>query len=95
MAAYLIVDIKVNDPVRYEEYRKLVSPTLAAYDGKYLARGGTVKVLAGELSPNRSVVVAFPTAACELEWWNSDVYRPIRQIRYDSADCKMLLVEGV
>ena len=95
MAAYLIVDIKVTDPVRYEEYRKLVSPTLTAYDGKYLARGGAVKVLEGDLSPNRTVVVEFPTSARALEWWDSDVYRPIRQIRYESADCKMLLVEGV
>ena len=95
MAAYLIVDIKVNDPARYEEYRKLVSPTLAAFDGKYLARGGTVKVLEGDLSPNRTVVVEFPTAARALEWWDSDLYRPVRQIRYDSADSKMLLVEGV
>jgi uncharacterized protein (DUF1330 family) len=95
MAAYLIVDIKVNDPVRYEEYRKLVSPTLAAYEGKYLARGGTVKVLEGDLRPNRTVVVEFPTAARALEWWDSDVYRPVRQIRYDSADSRMLLVEGV
>jgi uncharacterized protein (DUF1330 family) len=95
MAAYLIVDIKVNDPVRYEEYRKLVSPTLAAYDGRYLARGGTVKVLEGDLSPNRTVVVEFPSAARALEWWDSDLYRPIRQIRYDSADSKMLLIEGV
>ena len=95
MAAYLIVDIKVTDPVRYEEYRKLVSPTLAAYDGKYLARGGAVKVLEGDLSPNRTVVVEFPTADRALEWWESDMYRPIRQIRYDSAESKMLLVQGI
>jgi uncharacterized protein (DUF1330 family) len=95
MAAYLIVDIKVTDPVRYEEYRKLVSPTLAAYDGKYLARGGAAKVLEGDLSPNRTVVVEFPSVERALEWWDSDVYRPIRQIRYDSADSKMLLVQGI
>jgi uncharacterized protein (DUF1330 family) len=95
VAAYLIVDIKVNDPVRYEEYRKLVSPTLAAFDGRYLARGGAVTVLEGGLSPNRTVVVEFPSAARALEWWDSEVYRPIRQIRYDSADSTMLLVEGV
>ncbi|HKP29516.1 MAG TPA: DUF1330 domain-containing protein [Gemmatimonadales bacterium] len=95
MAAYLIVDIKVNDPVRYEEYRQLVSPTLAAYDGKYLARGGEVKVLEGDLAPNRTVVVEFPTVERALEWWDSDVYRPIRQLRYDSADSKMLLVQGI
>ena len=95
MAAYLIVDINVTDPARYEEYRKLVPPTLAAYDGKYLARGGAVKVLEGDFTPNRTVVVEFPTVARALEWWDSDDYRPIRQIRYDSAICRMLLVEGV
>ena len=95
MPAYLLVDIRVTDPVKYDEYRKLVSPTLAAYDGRYLVRGGAVKVLEGDVSPNRTVVVEFPSAARALEWWNSDVYRPIRQIRYDSADSKMLLVEGI
>ena len=95
MAAYLVVDIKVNDPVRYEEYRRLVSPTLAAYDGRYLARGGAVKVLEGNATPHRTVVVEFPSSARALEWWDSEVYRPIRQIRYDCADSTMLLIEGV
>ena len=33
MTAYVIVDIHVNDPVGYEEYKELASPTLALYGG--------------------------------------------------------------
>lgn len=95
MAAYVLVDICVNDPARYERYKELASPTIAAFDGRYLARGGATKVLEGDLSPNRTVVLEFPSVARAIEWWNSDLYRPIRQIRYETADSKMLVVEGL
>ena len=95
MPAYIVVDICVNDPVRYEEYRRLAAPTITAYDGRYLARGGAVRVLEGGLSPNRTVVLEFPSVARAIEWWDSELYRPIRQIRYETADSKMFVVEGV
>ena len=40
MSAFVIADISVNDPERYEESKKLAPPALAADGGKYLARGG-------------------------------------------------------
>ena len=42
MTAYVIIDINVHDPVRYEEYKKLAAPTVELYGGKYIARGGVV-----------------------------------------------------
>lgn len=95
MAAYVIVDIKVNDPVRYEEYKTLAFPTIGAFGGRYLARGGAVKVLEGSLSPHRTVLLEFPTVERACEWWGSELYRPIRQIRWDTAESTMLLVEGL
>lgn len=95
MAAYVIVDICVNDPVRYEDYKKLAAPTVAAFGGRYIARGGKVKVLEGDFAPNRTVLLEFPTLERACEWWDSDLYRPIRQIRWETAASKMLVVEGV
>jgi hypothetical protein len=31
MTAYVIVDINVTDPVRYEDYKKLAAPTVELY----------------------------------------------------------------
>ena len=47
MAVYFIADIKVEDPTTYEEYRKLVKPTLERYGGKFLARGGATETIEG------------------------------------------------
>ena len=56
MAAYVVVDVDVQDSVKYEEYRKTVLPTLQAYGGRFLARGGNVDVLEGTWSPKRLVI---------------------------------------
>ena len=51
MPAYLISQIDVHDPVGYEEYRKLVPPSLAKFGGKFIARGGKIDVLEGDCRP--------------------------------------------
>ena len=45
MAAYVIVDLRVTDSAGFEEYKKLVPPTIAAFGGKYVARGGRLEML--------------------------------------------------
>jgi uncharacterized protein (DUF1330 family) len=30
MPAYIVVEVEVEDPVRYEDYKKMVPPSLAA-----------------------------------------------------------------
>ena len=45
MSAYVVVEIVVNNPEGYEEYKKLAPPPIAAYGGKYIARGGSAENL--------------------------------------------------
>ncbi|MGH2522967.1 MAG: DUF1330 domain-containing protein, partial [Anaerolineales bacterium] len=59
MSAYVIVDIDVRDAARYEEYKQLAPPTVAAYGGRYLARGGKAEVLEGVWTPKRLVILEF------------------------------------
>ena len=62
MAAYLIVNVEVTDPIGYQEYVKTVPPTLAAYGGRYLVRGGRAESLEGSYVPKRVVVIEFENA---------------------------------
>lgn len=55
MAAYMILDIKVTDPVGFEQYKQVAPPALAAYGGRHLARGGRTETLEGDWIPNRLV----------------------------------------
>ena len=95
MSAYVIVDIKVTDPVGYEEYKKLAPPVVAAYGGKYLARGGKTETLEGDWSPNRLVILEFESAERAKEWLNSPEYRAARQLRHQTTQTNMVVVEGV
>jgi uncharacterized protein (DUF1330 family) len=94
VAAYVLVDIKVEEPARYEEYKKLAAATIAAYGGQYIVRGGVTETLEGDWSPNRLVVLEFPTVARAKEWWASEEYKPARDMRYASATSQMIVVEG-
>lgn len=96
MAAYLIVDVvDIRNPALYEQYKKQVSPGLATAGGEYLARGGAIDVLEGQWQPHRLIVVRFDSSEAARRWWASNGYEPLRQMRQDSTDCNMLIVEGV
>jgi uncharacterized protein (DUF1330 family) len=95
MAAYVVVDIDVHDPDRYEAYKRLAAPTVEAHGGKYLVRGGAAEILEGEWQPKRFVVLEFPTEEQAKEWWSSEDYAPAKKIRHETANTNMILVQGV
>lgn len=95
MAAYVIAEIDVTDPVGYEEYRRLGPPTVAAYGGKFVVRGGKVEVLEGDWAPKRLVVLEFESAERAKKWWASKEYSAAKQVRQKSASTNMIVVEGV
>ena len=61
MAGYLIANIDVKDPKKFEEYRQKVMPVIKKFGGRYLIRGGDVRRLEGNLPLKRVVVLEFPT----------------------------------
>jgi uncharacterized protein (DUF1330 family) len=95
MKAYIIVEIKITDPVLYEEYKKLTPASLVPFEGQFLVRGGTTQALEGEWSPERIVILEFPSIENARAWWASDEYRPAKSIRQRASYTKMLLVQGV
>jgi uncharacterized protein (DUF1330 family) len=95
LAAYVIVDIVIHDPVRYEEYKRLAGPTLAPFGGRFIVRGGPVEHLEGSRPTGRLVVLEFPSARHAREWWDSPAYAPAKAVRLETATTEMILVEGL
>ncbi|HEX2997932.1 MAG TPA: DUF1330 domain-containing protein [Anaerolineales bacterium] len=95
MTAYVIVDIDVTDPVRYEEYKRLAAPTVELYGGKYIARGGKTEILEGDWSPHRLVILQFESSDQAKKWLYSNEYSGPRELRHQTAVSNMVLVEGV
>ena len=95
MAAYVAVQIDVHDPVIYQRYKEIAPPSIAAYQGRYLVRGGACETLEGGWLPPRFVILEFPTAELARSWWDSPEYAEAKSLRQVSASTEMLLVEGV
>jgi len=94
MKAYVIVEVSITDQIIYEEYKKLTPAAIAAFDGKFIVRGGRTETLEGDWQPERMVVIEFPSVERAKEWWSSDQYSKAKAIRLQSAHTKMLIVEG-
>jgi len=95
MAAYVIVDLVVTDPVEMEEYRKQVPATIAKYGGRYLVRGGAHHTVEGDWKPNRVVVLEFPSMEQAKRWYDCEEYRGPKAMRLRAGRTNLIMVEGV
>lgn len=95
MSAYVIVDVEIADPAGYADYKELAPPAVAAYGGKYLARGGPNETLEGDWRPGRLVILEFESIEKARDWLNSPEYAPARALRHQYARSRMVAVEGV
>jgi uncharacterized protein (DUF1330 family) len=95
MPAYVIAQIIVRDAATYDRYKELAPPTIAAYGGRYLVRGGMTTTLTGAWRPTRLVILEFPTTERAREWWDSPEYAAARSVRETCADAEIVLVDGL
>jgi uncharacterized protein (DUF1330 family) len=95
VAAYVIVQVEVNDPVRYEDYKKMVPPSIDKFGGRFLVRGGKTDTLEGGWAPKRFVIVEFPSVEQAKAWWASPEYAEAKALRQATADSMMIVAEGV
>lgn len=95
MPAYVVTEIVVTDPERYESYKQMVAPSLTAYGGKFLVRGGAVETLEGTWAPKRFVILEFASAAQAKAWWGSAQYAEAKALRQATARTQMILAEGL
>ncbi len=95
MAAYVLLDIGVRDPADYEEYKKAGAPTIIAYGGKPLARGGETEVMEGDWQPKRLVLLEFKNMTEAKRWWNSPEYNEAKKLRHKAAKANVIFFEGI
>lgn len=95
MSAYVVVQVDIKDPERYDQYRQMVPSTLEQYGGRFLVRGGQVETLEGSWHPSRFVVIEFDSTEQAKAWWSSVEYRPAKELRQQTSHTEMILCEGV
>jgi uncharacterized protein (DUF1330 family) len=87
MSAYIVANIKVNDPQVYERYLEGCDEVFAKYNGEYLAVDEKPVILEGEWNYSKIVLNRFPGEAGLLRWDESEDYQNILKFRLASARC--------
>ncbi len=95
MAAYLIADVEVRDPVEYAKYKAAVPALIRKHGGEYLARGGECLSFEGDWQPSRLVLLRFPNMEAIRAFLQDPEYGPWKELRQRIARGNFVGVEGV
>jgi uncharacterized protein (DUF1330 family) len=91
---YIVAELEVTNLEGYEEYRRQVPATIAAYGGRYLVRAGEAQLLEGNGGPGRMVVLEFDSPAQAMTWYNSPEYQAILPHRLRNTTGRAICVAG-
>jgi uncharacterized protein (DUF1330 family) len=95
MAAYLIGDIQIHDPVAYANYSAAIPALIRKHRGEPLVRGGAVTVFEGDWNPGRLVVFRFPDMVAVRAFLEDPEYRPWKELRQSASIGNLIGVEGI
>jgi uncharacterized protein (DUF1330 family) len=93
MAAFIIAEIVITDPEKYETYRTQTAASFEPHGGKILVRGGPAELLEGDQLPGRMVVIEFPDIAKLNAWYGSETYQALKAIRVAAAESRFISVD--
>ena len=94
MAAYVINEIVVTEPERFQTYSAQVPAILKQYGGEYVVRGGAPERVDGLEPPERLVVLRFENREAALAWRRSPEYLAILPIREATSTSRVYIVDG-
>lgn len=94
MAAYWIARSTVTDADSYGEYAKRAGPAIEEHGGRFIARGGALKILEGSDRP-RTVIVEFPSMEAAEACYISAGYQEALTYAKGAADRDVCIVDGI
>ena len=96
MAAYCIFDIRdIVDEAGLETYRDRVRATVERYGGRYLFVGGRFEVVEGGWRPTFPVLIEFPSLEQAHQWYGSEEYRELKELRLRALRSDAVFMEGL
>ena len=95
MATYIIFTREITtDQKELDIYQSTVGNTFDGHAIKVLAAYGPQQVLEGS-APEGAVIVEFPDTQSARAWYDSPAYQSVAQHRFNGANYRAVLVEGV
>jgi uncharacterized protein (DUF1330 family) len=94
MKAFVLAAETIKDESMFAAYRGKVLPTVEAFDGKFIVRGGHLTTLDGQWPHARLVIIEIPSRAAAEGWYKSADYQRIIGLRHNSSTGSLIIVDG-
>lgn len=92
---YLIAELQVRDREKLLRYAAEVQPVMARYGGRILAVSAAgARVVEGDWNPGLLVIHEWRSQADFDAFWASEEYAPIRQLRHEACESRIVTFEG-
>ncbi len=91
MSCLVIVDLTPTDKTQLAKYSAQAADSIAAYHGKFIAKG-EIEVLHGEAPHPRKAVIEFPDKESARAWYQSESYQALISTRDQGMDSQFHLV---
>jgi len=95
VTVYAIAQITIHDRASYDRYMNAFMPVLTRYGGRLLAADEQPKVIEGQWSGDKVILMAFPDRDTFTAWAASAEYQEISKDRVAATDGVVLLVRGL
>jgi uncharacterized protein (DUF1330 family) len=95
VTVYAIAQLSIHDRVRYDGYMAAFMPVFAKYGGRLLAADEHPRLVEGQWSGDKVVLMEFPDREAFTAWAGSPEYQEISKDRVAAAECVVLVVRGL
>ncbi len=93
MSALMIIQAKITDPEKFMQYAAKAPALITKFGGRYRVMRGQAEQLEGSPDDRKIVVSQWPSMDAAREFWNSDEYAELRELRAGAAEIDVHLVE--
>ena len=98
MSAYMFIRTKVTDREQYIKYVQAAQPLAEQYGRKFLVFSRPIEALEGEAQTVDDgdyylMVSEWPSIEAAREFWNSDEYAAVRELRKGAGEVNVVLAE--
>ncbi|MBI1251866.1 MAG: DUF1330 domain-containing protein [Alphaproteobacteria bacterium] len=92
--AFLVLDLRVNDLRDFLPYVDAIPAFIAKHGGRYASKGADPVVMEGDWSPQRLVILEFPSRSHAEAFLADPDAQDLFARRHRSTTSRLVLVEG-
>ncbi|MBR6400587.1 MAG: DUF1330 domain-containing protein [Firmicutes bacterium] len=96
MGCYFIIDTYIDAEKgrgMYDDYIQRVKPVVEGFGGEYIIRSEKITPLSSKRTPQRVIIIKFPSREQLEKCFASEEYKSIMDKRTGSIDARALIVE--